>query len=111
MLGADLSFALGRFEGVRQLLVLLLLLQVAVLCSVVSERLLRRSVLSAWQLKLRPRARQRLQQGLGALFVTTGLWVWLMRHPVLWLQHGVVGGAGCRRFISACPCVLVSLSH
>ena len=94
VLGADLSFALGRFEGVRQLLVLLLLLQVAVLCSVVSERLLRRSVLSAWQLKLRPRARQRLQQGLGALFVTTGLWVWLMRHPVLWLQHGVVAGAG-----------------
>ena len=103
VLGADLSFALGRFEGVRQLLVLLLLLQVAVLCSAVSERLLlRRSVLSAWQLKPRPRARQRLQQG-PCPFRHNRLWVWLMRHPVLGCSmESSAAPAGCR-FISACP--------
>ena len=94
VLGADLSFALGRFSGYRLALGLLLLVQTLGLCSVLTERLMRSSVLSDWQLVLFPVEQKRLRQAVSGVLLTSGLWVWLMRHQVLWSQHGIVAGAG-----------------
>ena len=94
VLGADLSFALGRFAGLRLALGLLLLLQTSALCSVLTERWLRAPVLSNWQIVLSSHERRRLRQAAGVVLLSVGLWVWLLRHQVLWSQHGIVAGAG-----------------
>ncbi|MAH57470.1 MAG: hypothetical protein CMN91_03375 [Synechococcus sp. ARS1019] len=94
VLGADLSFALGRFSGYRLGLGLVLLLETLGICSVLTERLMNSSVLSDWQLDLDSLERKRLRQATSAVLLTGGLWVWLMRHQVLWSQHGIVAGAG-----------------
>ncbi|MGB1775849.1 MAG: UPF0182 family protein [Synechococcus sp.] len=94
VLDADLSFALGRFAGLRLLLGLALLVETSALCSVLNERLMRAPALSNWQVDLTADEHRRLRQGAAAVLFSGALWVWLLRHQVLWSQHGIVAGAG-----------------
>ena len=95
LLGADVSFGLGRFSAIALLLELLL----AQLSLVVGSGLLRRmtasTALSDWSVQALNTAERRGLRPLlaGILCLFAGL-VWLSRHQLMWTQDGVVAGAG-----------------
>ena len=94
LLGADVSFALGRFPA---LIVLLELLALQILLTLVSAFLttfVRPPSLSDWAFAgLTARQNSGLRLPLLCLITTGVALIWLSRHQFLWTQSGVVAGA------------------
>ena len=95
LLGADLSFGLGRFSALHLGLELLVLASAFTLCFELWRLLAGSTAISDWASPaLTPRQIQ-LIRSLSALEVLgAGGLVWLSRHQLLWNQHGLVAGAG-----------------
>ena len=95
LLGADLSFGMGRFAGMHLGLQLLLLSGVFTLCFELWRCLARSQAISDWASPGLSTRQVQLLRLLSALLLlgSAGL-VWLSRHQLLWTQHGLVAGAG-----------------
>ena len=95
LLGADLSFGLGRFAGVHLALDLLLLGAAFTLVFELWRVLASSQAISDWASPAFSPRQIRLIRLLSALLLlgAAGL-VWLSRHQLLWTQHGLVAGAG-----------------
>ena len=95
LLGADLSFGLGRFAGLHLGLELLVLGAAFTLCFELWRVLACSQAISDWASPALAPQQIHLIRSLSALQVlgAAGL-VWLSRHQVLWSQHGLVAGAG-----------------
>ena len=95
LLGADVSFGLGRFSALALALELLLLQLLLVLSTAIWSRLTRSPCLSDWGFPgWTPQERRLLRPLLAALFLVLAALLWLSRHQLLWTQNGVVAGAG-----------------
>lgn len=95
LLGADVSFGLGRFSAVALLLQLLLGQLVLTLGTGLLLRLTRSPALSDWSFDgFLPVERQRLRPLLSLVLGLLAALLWLSRHQLLWTQDGVVAGAG-----------------
>ena len=95
LLGADVSFGLGRFSALALALELLLLQLLLVLSTSIWSRLTRSSCLSDWGFPgWTTQERRLLRPLLAALFLVLAALLWLSRHQLLWTQNGVVAGAG-----------------
>ncbi len=95
MLGADVSFGLGRFSAIALVLELVLLQLLLTLSTALWSRLTRSKCLSDWVFPgLSQRERHGLRPGFAfVLIICSGL-MWLSRHQLLWTQSGIVAGAG-----------------
>ena len=95
LLGADLSFGLGRFAGLHLALDLLLLGATFTLVFELWRVLASSQAISDWASPAFSPRQIRLIRLLSALLLlgAAGL-VWLSRHQLLWTQHGLVAGAG-----------------
>ena len=95
LLGADLSFGLGRFAGLHLALDLLLLGAMFTLVFELWRVLASSQAISDWASPAFSPRQIRLIRLLSALLLlgAAGL-VWLSRHQLLWTQHGLVAGAG-----------------
>ena len=95
LLGADLSFGLGRFAGLHLGLELLVLGAAFTLCFELWRVLACSQAISDWASPALAPRQIHLIRSLSALQVlgAAGL-EWLSRHQVLWSQHGLVAGAG-----------------
>ena len=95
LLGADLSFGLGRFAGLHLGLELLVLAAAFTLCFELWRVLADSQAISDWSSPAFDPRQIQLLRSLSALLVlgAAGL-VWLSRHQLLWTQHGLVAGAG-----------------
>ena len=95
LLGADLSFGLGRFAGLHLALDLLLLGATFTLVFELWRVLASSKAISDWASPAFSPRQIRLIRLLSALLLlgAAGL-VWLSRHQLLWTQHGLVAGAG-----------------
>ncbi|WP_392345344.1 UPF0182 family protein [Parasynechococcus sp.] len=95
LLGADLSFGLGRFAGLHLALELLLLGAVFTLVLELWRVLAGSKAISDWASPAFAPRQIQLIRSLSALLLlgAAGL-VWLSRHQLLWTQHGLVAGAG-----------------
>ena len=95
LLGADLSFGLGRFAGLHLGLELLVLSGAFTLCFELWRCLARSQAISDWASPVFATRQVHLFRLLSALLLlgSAGL-VWLSRHQLLWTQHGLVAGAG-----------------
>ncbi|MGB1195407.1 MAG: UPF0182 family protein [Synechococcus sp.] len=95
LLGADVSFGLGRFSAIALALELLLLQLLLVLSTAIWSRLTRSPCLSDWGFPgWTSQERRLLRPLLSLLFLVLGALLWLSRHQLLWTQNGVVAGAG-----------------
>lgn len=95
LLGADISFGLGRFSGVALLLQLLLAQVVLTVGSAFFRRLTRPPALSDWSFAgFTPAERRQLRPMLALILALLASLTWLSRHQLLWTQDGVVAGAG-----------------
>ena len=95
LLGADVSFGLGRFSAMALALELLLLHLLLVLSTAIWSRLTRSPCLSDWGFPgWTPQERRLLRPLLAALFLVLAALLWLSRHQLLWTQNDVVAGAG-----------------
>ena len=95
LLGADLSFGLGRFAGLHLGLELLVLAAAFTLCFELWRVLADAQAISDWSSPSFDPRQIQLVRSLSALLVlgAAGL-VWFSRHQLLWTQHGLVAGAG-----------------
>ena len=95
LLGADLSFGLGRFTGLQLGLELLVLAIAFTLCFELWRVLANSQAISDWSSPVFDPRQIQLIRSLSALLVlgAAGL-MWLSRHQLLWTQHGLVAGAG-----------------
>ena len=95
LLGADLSFGLGRFAGLHLALDLLLLAAAFTLAFELWRVLASSKSISDWASPAFSARQIQLFRLLSALllFGAAGQ-VWLSRHQLLWTQHGLVAGAG-----------------
>ena len=95
LLGADLSFGLGRFAGLHLGLELLVLSAAFTLGLELWRVLAGSKAISDWGSPTFAPRQIQLIRLLSALLVlgAAGL-VWLSRHQLLWTQHGLVAGAG-----------------
>jgi len=95
LLGADLSFGLGRFAGLHLGLELLVLSGAFTLCFELWRCLARSQAISDWSSPVLTTRQVQLLRLLSSLLLlgSAGL-VWLSRHQLLWTQHGLVAGAG-----------------
>ena len=95
LLGADISFGLGRFSAVALLLQLLLAQALITVGTTVFRRLRRAPALSDWSFPgLIPAERRQLRPLLAGILALLSALLWLSRHQLLWNQDGVVSGAG-----------------
>ncbi len=95
VLGADLSFGLGRFSALALALELLLVQLLLTLSTSAWSRLTRSPCLSDWGFPgWNARERQLLRPGLALLVLVLAALVWLSRHQLLWTQSELVAGAG-----------------
>ena len=94
VLGADLSFGLGRFSAIALALELLLILLLLTLSTSLWSRLTRSPCLSDWGFPgWNPRERQLLRPAFSLLLLVLAALVWLSRHQLLWTESGLVSGA------------------
>ena len=95
LLGADLSFGLGRFAGLHLALDLLLLAAAFTLAFELWRVLAGSKSISDWASPVFAVRQIQLIRLLSSLllFGAAGQ-VWLSRHQLLWTQHGLVAGAG-----------------
>ena len=95
LLGADLSFGLGRFAGLHLVLDLLLLAASFTLAFELWRVLAGSKSISDWASPAFAARQIQLIRLVSALllFGVAGQ-VWLSRHQLLWTQHGLVAGAG-----------------
>jgi len=95
LLGADLSFGLGRFAGFHLALDMLMLGAAFTLVFGLWRVLASSQAISDWSSPAFSPRQIRLIRFLSALLLigAAGL-VWLSRHQLLWTQHGLVAGAG-----------------
>ena len=95
LLGADVSFGLGRFSALALVLQLLLMQLLLTLGTALLLRLTRPPALSDWSFDgLLPIERRRLRPLLALVLGLLAALLWLSRHQLLWTQDGVVAGAG-----------------
>ena len=95
VLGADLSFGLGRFSALALALELLLILLLLTLSTSLWSRLTRSPCLSDWGFPgWNPRERRLLRPAFALLILILAALMWLSRHQLLWLESGLVAGAG-----------------
>lgn len=95
LLGADVSFGLGRFSAIALFLELLLAQLLLVLGSGLQRRLTAGQALSDWSVQgLNPAEQRGLRPLLAAILSLLAGLVWLSRHQLLWTQDRVVAGAG-----------------
>ena len=95
LLGADLSFGLGRFAGMHLALDLLLLGAAFTLVFEVWRVLVSSQSISDWASPaFSPRQIQLIRSLSSLLFLGAAGQVWMSRHQLLWTQHGLVAGAG-----------------
>ena len=95
VLGADLSFGLGRFSAIALALELVLILLLLTLSTSLWSRLTRPPCLSDWGFPgWHPRERQLLRPAFALLLFVLASLVWLSRHQLLWTESGLVAGAG-----------------
>ena len=105
LLGADLSFGLGRFAAVHLGLELLVLSAAFTLCFELWRCLARSQAISDWASPLfSTRQVQLLRLLSGLLLLGSAGLVWLSRHQLLWTQHGLVAGAGWIQEFITLPC-------
>ncbi|MFL0793082.1 MAG: UPF0182 family protein [Prochlorococcus sp.] len=95
LLGADVTFGMGRFPAVALILVLLCLLLLLNLSTALLRSFCQPKVLTDWAHPAFSTAQKRHLQPLIALILlgTAGL-LWLSRHQLLWTESGPVAGAG-----------------
>lgn len=95
LLGADLSFGLGRFSAIALALELLLLQILLTLSTSAWSRLTRSPCLSDWGFPgWNPEERALLRPAIAILLLVLAALTWLVRHQLLWTQSGQVAGAG-----------------
>ncbi|KZR88045.1 hypothetical protein MITS9509_01629 [Synechococcus sp. MIT S9509] len=95
LLGADLSFGLGRFSAIALVLELLLLQILLTLSTSAWSRLTRPPCLSDWGFPgWNTQERALLRPVLALLLLVLAALTWLVRHQLLWTQSGLVAGAG-----------------
>ena len=95
LLGADLSFGLGRFSGLHLGLELLVLAALFTLCFELWRLLAGSKAISDWASpELTARQIQLIRTLLALPVLGAAGLVWLSRHQLLWQQHGLVAGAG-----------------
>ena len=95
LLGADISFGLGRFAGVDLGLELLVLSTAFTLSFELWRCLARSKAISDWASPVfSARQIQLLKLPSAVLLLGAAGLVWLSRHQLLWTQHGLVAGAG-----------------
>ena len=95
LLGADLSFGLGRFAGLHLALDLLLLAAAFTLAFELWRVLASSKSISDWASPAFSARQIQLFRLLSALLLVGAAGqVWLSRHQLLWTQHGLVAGAG-----------------
>ena len=95
LLGADVSFGLGRFSALALLLQLLLGQVALTLGTALLSRLTRSPALTDWSFDgLLPIERRRLRPLLALILGLLAALLWLSRHQMLWTQDGIVAGAG-----------------
>ncbi len=95
LLGADVSFGMGRFPALAVALVLLLLLLTLTASTSFWIRLTSSKALSDWQFVGLSRAQTRyLRPLLSLLLINLAALLWLSRHQLLWTQNGMIAGAG-----------------
>ena len=95
LLGADLSFGLGRFSAVALALELVLLQILLTLSTSAWSRLTRSPCLSDWGFPgWNAQERALLRPVLAVLLLVLAALTWLVRHQLLWTQSGLVAGAG-----------------
>ena len=95
LLGADLSFGLGRFSAIALVLELVLLQILLTLSTSVWSRLTRTPCLSDWGFPgWNAQERALLRPAMALLLLVLAALTWLVRHQLLWTQSGLVAGAG-----------------
>jgi uncharacterized membrane protein (UPF0182 family) len=95
LLGADLSFGLGRFAGVHLGLELLVISAAFTLSFELWRCLARSKAISDWASPVfSARQIQLLKLPSAVLLLGAAGLVWLSRHQLLWTQQGLVAGAG-----------------
>ena len=95
LLGADISFALGRFPALVILLELLGLYTLLTLAIALLTTLIRPPSFGNWAfVGLTSRQSSGLRLPLLCLLISGSALLWLSRHQFLWTQSGVVAGAG-----------------
>jgi uncharacterized membrane protein (UPF0182 family) len=95
LLGADVSFGLGRYSAIALGLELLLIQLLLTLSTCLWARLSRIPGLTDWAFPgLNRPERQRLRPLLALVCLLFAALLWLSRHQLLWSQDGVVAGAG-----------------
>jgi len=95
LLGADVSFGLGRYSAIAFLFELVLFQLLLTLSTTLWARLTLSPGLSDWSFPgLGRRERQRLRPLLALICLLLAGLLWLSRHQLLWTQDGVVAGAG-----------------
>ena len=95
LLGADLSFGLGRFSAFALALELLLLQILLTLSTSAWSRLTRSPCLTDWGFPgWNSQERALLRPALALLLLVLAALTWLVRHQLLWTQSGLVAGAG-----------------
>lgn len=95
VLGADLSFGLGRFSALALAGELSLILLLLTLSTSLWTRLTRSPCLSDWGFPgWTSRERQLLRPAFALLMLVLAALVWLSRHQLLWTQSGLLAGAG-----------------
>ena len=95
LLGADVSFGLGRFSAIALLLELFLAQLILTVGSALLRRFSRPPALSDWRFAgLIPAERRQLRPLLALILALLAGLIWLSRHQLLWTPDGVVAGAG-----------------
>ncbi len=95
LLGANVSFGLGRFSALALLLQMLLLQLMLTVGTGLLPRLTRSPALTEWSFEgLLPIERRRLRPLFALALGLLASLLWLSRHQLLWTQDGVVAGAG-----------------
>ena len=95
LLGADLSFGLGRFSAIALMFELLLLQVLLTLSTATWSRLTRSPCLSDWGFPgWNAQERALLRPASAILLLVLAALTWLVRHQLLWTQSGLIAGAG-----------------
>ncbi len=94
-LGSDISFSIGQFPALFNGLVLVLLLSLFTISTSISSYFITPKSISDWSVKIpSPRQIKYIKRYIGFVLFVISLLLWLSRYQSLWIDDGIVSGAG-----------------